>query len=265
MLVDETGEQLYTVASTGYGASGAGSEVRIGEGVVGLAAERRLSIRVTNLARERSYTHAARRAAVRSGLIRKGERVIPLPSLPDAQSLMVVPMLGHRKLVGVLGFHSDRAGAFHQEDECAAGILANQVAMAYVAMVDDRREPAPEPPITATAPAGSIEVKHYAEDDSVFLDNEYLIKGVAGAILWKLVTAYQESGRSEFSNKEMRLDPSLDLPDIKDNLEARLILLRKRLEERSFAIRIDKVARGRFRLTVTSALKLVNVAGAGPL
>ena len=31
------------------------------------------------------------------------------------------------------------------------------------------------------------EVRHYAPDDSVFIGDDYLIKGVAGAILWKLL------------------------------------------------------------------------------
>src|SRR5690606_8992340 len=44
MLVDESGERLYTVASAGYATSGAGSEVRIGEGIIGLAAARRQSV-----------------------------------------------------------------------------------------------------------------------------------------------------------------------------------------------------------------------------
>ena len=52
MLVDETGDRLYTVASAGFPSSGAGSEVRIGSGMVGIAAARRLTVRVTNMARD---------------------------------------------------------------------------------------------------------------------------------------------------------------------------------------------------------------------
>jgi adenylate cyclase len=110
-----------------------------------------------------------------------------------------------------------------------------------------------------------VQVKHYEEDDSMFLDNEYLIKGVAGGILWRLLRNYHEHGRVEFSNREIRLDQTLDLPDIKDNLETRLILLRKRLEERCDYLRIEKMARGRFRLDVDRPLELVPVAGDGPL
>ena len=132
-------------------------------------------------------------------------------------------------------------------------MLANQVAVAMAALVPPTST-GKAPPVADSARA--LQVKHYAEDDSVFLDNEYLIKGVPGAILWRLLRTYQDEGRSEFSNKELRLDASLQLPDIKDNLEARLILLRKRLEERASCLRIEKVTRGRFRLQVDRPLVL---------
>ena len=63
MLVDESGERLYTVASTGFPSSGAGSEVRLGEGLIGVAAARRQSVRVTHMSRELSYSQAARQSA----------------------------------------------------------------------------------------------------------------------------------------------------------------------------------------------------------
>lgn len=265
MLADETGERLYTVASTGFAASGAGSEVRIGEGLIGFAAARKQSVRVTNMSRELSYSQAARESARTAGDTL--EHVIPLPSLPAAQSQLIAPMLTQRQLVGVLCLQSNIPGAFDSSDECVAGILASQVAASLAALRasegGDVSAPAAATPRAATTAA--VQVKHYAEDDSVFLDNEYLIKGVAGGILWRLLRDYQEHGRVEFSNKEMRLDQSLELPDIKDNLEARLILLRKRLEERCTYLRIERVARGRFRLNVQRPLALAHVEGGGPL
>jgi class 3 adenylate cyclase/putative methionine-R-sulfoxide reductase with GAF domain len=258
MLVDETGERLYTVASAGFPSSGAGSEVRMGEGLIGVAAERHQSVRVTHMGRELSYSHAS--AGTERGAV---EQEIPLPHLQSVQSQLVTPMLAHRQLVGVLCLQSDMPGAFQAADECVAGILANQVAMAMATLRRNEAE-APEAP-TPPAETEAVEVKHYQEDDSVFLDNEYLIKGVAGGILWRLLRNYQEQGRVEFSNREIRLDQTLDLPDIKDNLEARLILLRKRLEERCEYLRIEKSARGRFRLRVDRPLELVQVAGGGPL
>jgi putative methionine-R-sulfoxide reductase with GAF domain len=260
MLVDESGERLYTVESTGFRSSGAGSEVRIGEGLIGVAAERRQSVRVTHMGRELSYSLAARKAAEKSdGQL---EQVIPLPRLQSMQSQLVAPMLAYRQLVGVLCLQSEQPGAFQAADECVIGILANQVAMALTALrpTDTELAEAQASPKTA-----EVEVKHYQEDDSVFLDNEYLIKGVAGGILWRLLRNYDEHGRVEFSTREIRLDPSLDLPDIKDNLEARLILLRKRLDERCEYLRIEKSARGRFRLHVDRPLRLVHIEGGGPL
>ena len=261
MLVDETGEKLYTVASAGFASSGAGSEIRIGEGLIGLAAARKQSVRVTHMGRELSYTHAARESS--SAGDDALENVIPLPQLLGAQSLLVTPMLAYRQLVGMLTLQSEKPGAFQTADECVAGIMANQLAVALASI--GKPDGGSVVATASTNATRAVEVKHYAEDDSIFLDNEYLIKGVAGGVLWRLLKNYQEHGRSEFSNKEIRLDQTLDLPDIKDNLEARLILLRKRLEERCDYLRIEKVARGRFRLDVGRPIVLRHVEGGGPL
>jgi hypothetical protein len=99
-------------------------------------------------------------------------------------------------------------------------------------------------------------VRRYRVNDSVFIDDDYLIKGVAGAIFWKLVNDVSAGRRDEFTNRELRLDPTLKLPDIADNLEARLILLQRRLAERCPFIAIEKTGRGRFRLRVDRPVRM---------
>jgi len=102
-------------------------------------------------------------------------------------------------------------------------------------------------------------VRRYAENDSIFVGDEYMIKGVAGAILWKLLSDFVNEGRTEYSNRELRLDPAIRLPDLSENLEARLILLQRRLEERCPSLRIEKTGRGQFRLHVKRPLTLAEV------
>jgi hypothetical protein len=101
-----------------------------------------------------------------------------------------------------------------------------------------------------------VPIRFFPLDGSTFLDGDYLIKGVAGRILWSLLRQHDEEGRTEFTNREVRLDPTLDLPDFRDNFESRLILLKRRLDEREAPIRIEKIGRGRFRLIVTASIRL---------
>lgn len=106
----------------------------------------------------------------------------------------------------------------------------------------------------------AVEVHYYPRDGSVFLDTHYLIKGVAGAIFWKLAREHARSGRSEFSLRELRLaGHELRLPEVQDNLSVRLLLLQRRLVERGAAMQIHKTGRGRFRIELQRALRLMEV------
>jgi adenylate cyclase len=166
-------------------------------------------------------------------------------------------------MLGVLFVESTQELQFSYEDEDAlvaiAGHLGAAIELMQAATEASESAAAVSPTPHATTPAAlaPLVVKHFAANDSIFLGDSYLIKGVAGAILWKLLRDHSQLGRTEFSNRELRLDPALKLPDISDNLEARLLLLQRRLAEQGGALRMEKTGRGRFRLVLQRPVELV--------
>jgi len=156
----------------------------------------------------------------------------------------------------VLAVESRDPLQFDEWDEAFLSIVGNQIAMGMDRMQRDEEEP-PGPATPAAGPAPRPRsLVYYRNDDCVFVDGEYLIRNVPGKILWKVLSLHRREGRTEFSNRELRLDPSLGLPPVKDNLESRLILLRRRLAEKCPEIRLAPVRRGRFALELGCALEL---------
>lgn len=270
LMLDEFGEHLYTVASRGYPESGVGSEIALGDGVIGVAAREGTPIRIGHFTAEYSYGCAVRESLAQSGLVAAMETEIPLPGLPESRSQLAVPIKGCQRLLGVLYVESALDLRFSYDDEDALVALAGQLGTAIRLLQhgQDAGDEACTPPVAPPVmppPASAdgeppLEIRRYAENDSVFLDGDYLIKGVAGSICWALVRDFAERGQSHFSNRELRLDPRIRLPDISDNLEARLILLARRLVERNAPLRIEKTGRGRFRLRVDRPLRLIDVS-----
>jgi len=229
-----------------------------------VAARERTPIRIGYAVQEYRYSHATRLSFEQSGAGIALETEIPLPGLPQTGSQLAVPLVFGHRLLGVLYVESPQEERFTFEDEDALVVLAGQMALCIELLAQSSEHAAEAPPVTSTAPpvrGAPVSIRHFAADDSVFVDNEYLIKGVAGAIAWKLLREHTEGGRAEFANRELRLDPALKLPDVTDNLEARLILLQRRLAERCSFIAIEKTGRGRFRLNVDRPLQLVEVPG----
>jgi predicted pyridoxine 5'-phosphate oxidase superfamily flavin-nucleotide-binding protein len=261
LVPDGAGTRLYTVASRGYPASGVGSEIPLGCGVIGVAARERTPIRISHMTSDYAYGQAIRERAAAEGLGDMLETMIPLPGLPDSRSQLAVPVTAGERLLGVLYVESADDMRFGYDDEDALVALATQTGMVARLLQEaaEGQEEAPAP-ARAAAPGGTpVPVRHYAADGSVFIGDDYLIKGVAGAIFCKLLRDYAREQRTEFSNRELRLDPTIGLPDVSDNLEARLILLSRRLAERCEFLRIEKTGRGRFRLVVARPVRLVEL------
>jgi adenylate cyclase len=257
--------KLVTLASHGYEASGTGSEVALGEGVIGLAAARRKTTRIANLQRMLSYARSVSRTT-------GGESAdeIRLPGLSDARSQLAAPMISRDVLIGVLAIETNVAIAYDELDERTLTVAARLVAAAFdreQMALSDHEPPAAvaTPPAEAPVPSApdasvaTVVLRHYAVDGSTFLDDQYVIKGVAGRLLWKVVSEQVTTGRTSFTNREAKLDKTLELPEYRDNFESRLILLKRRLEEHGAPIRIHSTGRGRFDVEITATVTLDHV------
>jgi len=258
---------LVTIASRGYPETGVGAEVRIGEGIIGVVAEARKPIRISGLLRAMLYAYAVAERAKQTGLCPPDR--IRLPGLASPESQLGVPLLVRGELVGVLCIESEERYRFHEEDKTSIELLGSYLAIAIQNMqLQERAESAAaeeeelteaSEPSRAPSPPPAVrrrEVTYYAGDEIVMVDGEYLIRSLPARILWKLLTAQKREQRSEFTNRELRLDKSLQLPEWKDNLESRLLLLRRRLEQKVPDIRLVPTGRGRFSLDVSCTVRL---------
>ncbi len=130
LLAGLAGEALTVAATRGYTQSGAGAQVRIGDGVIGVVAERRKMMRVGNIGASVRYLTGVRARMKAAGQLAAEQNEAILPGLPDVQSQLALPLLVKDRLVGVLVVESARPNAFDELDEVLLGIVANQAATA---------------------------------------------------------------------------------------------------------------------------------------
>jgi GNAT superfamily N-acetyltransferase len=211
-------------------------------------------VRITDLSRGQRYIQAVRAMA---GV--EDATPIPLPALEKPLSQIALPLVARGRLVGVLFSESAERFTFRHRDEEALTVIAAHLATALSFLSEEReraetglREKAEASADEAVRlPAGRrIAVRFYPRDGSLFVDNDYLIRGVPGRLLLHFLEDYARTGKRDFLNREIRRDRRLQLPDFKDNLETRLILLRRRLEEKAGPIMLERADRGRLRLTL---------------
>jgi hypothetical protein len=267
LLAGEKPNTLVTIASRGYPKGGAGAEVQVGEGIIGVVAEARKPIRISGLMRGMMYAYAVAKRAQERGWM--PDRRVPLPGLENPMSQLGVPLVVRGELVGVLCIESETPYRFHEEDKATIELLGSHLAIAIQNMQLRESEEAMATRVSSTAAAPPPapdrngrrrEVTYYRGEEVLMVDGEYLIRSLPARILWKLLTTKQKEGRCEFTNRELRLDKSLNLPEYKDNLETRLLLLRRRLEEKGSDIRMVQKGRGRFALELGCEIALVEKA-----
>ncbi|MBP2160453.1 MULTISPECIES: GAF domain-containing protein [Asticcacaulis] len=247
LLPEPARATLVVTGLRGYADGGIGSEVPVGEGLIGEAAAARVPLRINDVTRVHRLSGAVSNAADSEDRT----RTIALPVLEGGMSQIAAPMLAAGELRGVLFAEARERLAFDAERQAVIETLAVQAAMALTGVAQEEAEPVLTPiaPPNPEVPSGQdLVITTFAFDDSIFINNRYVIKGVAGRLLKFMLERAIAENRVDFSNREIRLSSELRLPEFKDNLEARLLLLRRRLSERSFGIDLVQTGRGQLRL-----------------
>ncbi|MDQ8023348.1 MAG: GAF domain-containing protein [Moraxellaceae bacterium] len=259
-MLEPSCEAMTLLASHGYPERATGAELPLGDGLAGIAAREGVPVRIGHIAQMRIYGRAVRERASQLGLDPLCNAEIPLPGLAEPRSQMAVPLRAMGRVIGVLFVESEHNQFFGYDDEDALMLLCGQFAMSLdrLRAIGEAEAEVPAPVVPAQS-GQALRVRRFSQDNSIFLNDDYLIKGVAGAIFWKLVRDYTREQRSEFTTRELRLaGTELRLPDLQDNLDVRLLLLQRRLAERDAPVRIEKTGRGRFRLCVACSLQLID-------
>jgi adenylate cyclase len=262
LVLDEPNAKLTTIASHGYSENGVGSEIGIGEGLIGMVARARRTLYLSAMDHSLRYARAVRERAEAMGRTEAVCREIPLPGLSDAASQIAVPLVSRNRLVGVLAVESKDPLAFLARENTLLTTLGSYLATTIDHLSRDIDDASmdrigAETPAPASRLASARRFTFFQKDDCICVDGEYLIRNVPARILWRLLKQYRDDGRIEFTNRELRMDSWLGLPELKDNLETRLILLRRRLEQKCPDVRLVQRGRGRFALEADSAIDLL--------
>jgi adenylate cyclase len=264
-MMNESRDGLFALASHGYDRSGIGAELPLqAAGLVGVCVREGVPIRIGHMSQMYRYGLAARGRVEELGMQEVLQREIPLPGLQSPRSQLAVPLRAMGRTIGALLVESDVDQFFSYDDEDALLVLCGQTAQALITLqaAEFAEGAVPRPTQSASGDGGSppgppLRIRYFARDQSVFIDDAYLTKGVAGAILWKVVSDLVHRGRDEFTTRELRLaGGELRLPEVQDNLGVRLLMLGRRLDDRKCGMWIERTGRGRFRLRSSRPVEL---------
>ena len=238
--------------------------MQVGDGIIGMAAARAEPMRIGNLGKMLAYARSIRRAYEESGVEAPGHE-IPLPGLAEAESQVAVPAIVLGQLVGVLVIESRQRVAFTADDEALLTIVATMVASAIEIdwaqeraeadvgrAVGDRGTRAasalPRPRRRACGSSRSTA----ARSSTATTSSRASPAASSGCCSRNTYVTEESTSPTRKSGSTRRSS----CPEFRDNLESRLILLKRRLDERVAPIRIEKTGRGRFRLSVATGLEL---------
>ena len=267
LLMDEPNAKLTTIASRGYPENGVGSEIGVGEGLIGMVARARRTLYLSAMDHSLRYARAVRERTEAMGRPEAVCREIPLPGLADAASQIAVPMTSRNRLMGILAVESKDPLAFLARENTLLTTIGSHLATAIDHLTRDMddasmdRIGAAASAHASRSAASTRRFTFFQKDDCICVDGDYLIRNVPARILWRLLRQYRDEGRVEFTNRELRMDSWLGLPELKDNLETRLILLRRRLEQKCPDVKLVQRSRGRFALETEAAIELCEKEG----
>jgi hypothetical protein len=251
LLIPEGTENLLMIASHGYPGGGIGAEVRFGAGVIGAAAARQTSVNITMMQRSLALHQAAA-----GNTHTASDTRIAFPGLVNVQSQVAVPAVIEGEVVLVLFAEDMQIGRFKEDDVQCMQLIANQLAAFIRYAPTNEEQTLSQADAAKSAAPGTLTVRYFEADGSVFFGDDYVVKSLPGRILFKLLSEYKCQRRTEFTKKELRLDPALKLPAVRDNLDTRLILLSRRLDERFPYARIRPSGRGRFSVEIDTPFEL---------
>lgn len=261
-LLGDSPGTLITYSSHGYEITGVGSEVHLGEGIIGLAAQSKKALKISGVDLGRRYAKATRDSLEHSKQTAALSMGIPLPGLANPASQIAVPMQSSGDLVGVLAIESATKKHWTTTEKCILSVIANQLGSSTRALSvqEESQQELPKPSVNSSSVnKKKFSIKFIESEESIFLNDAYLIKNMPAKILWHLLKEYKKTGRLDFSNMELRCQAHLNLSEFKHNLEARLVLLKKRLQQNCGHIRIVNTSRGRFRLEVDGEVELSEI------
>lgn len=255
LLAEPDQRTLITHSSFGYPVGGVGAEVKLGEGLIGICGLHRRVLQVGAIGESLRYAKAIKQGAAEKDLIAK----ISLPGLVNPASQIAAPLMLQNEFMGVFMIESETQNFWGLKGKLVLSTIANVLALAIRALEGQgkamRGASAQDEDCSQLVPRLQ-RFRWVPDDELIFCNDQYLVKNIPARILWYLLQTYKKTGRTEFSNMELRAEKSLNLPELKDNLETRLILLRKRLEEQGVGIRLVATGRGKFRMDVCAELVL---------